>query len=112
MEVIACFLEPMARVLWLPRPGRDHRAGAKRGRSGTGHRSRRKDHPLGFGVVRDGLFGASAAGLVQNLTAKIKKHAKIHVVDSGFAAWLRGQSADSLARPTAEGAGPIMEKRS
>ncbi|WP_235629079.1 DUF4143 domain-containing protein, partial [Mycobacterium tuberculosis] len=28
---------------------------------------------------------------------------------SGFAAWLRGQSADSLARPTAEGAGPIME---
>lgn len=45
----------------------------------------------------------------QNLTAKIKKRSKIHVVDSGFAAWLRGQSADSLARPTAEGAGPIME---
>ncbi len=45
----------------------------------------------------------------QNLTAKIKKRPKIHVVDSGFAAWLRGQSADSLARPTAEGAGPIME---
>lgn len=45
----------------------------------------------------------------RNLTAKIKKRSKIHVVDSGFAAWLRGQSADSLARPTAEGAGPIME---
>jgi len=40
----------------------------------------------------------------QNLTAKIKKRPKIHVVDSGFAAWLRGQSADSLARPTAEAA--------
>lgn len=45
----------------------------------------------------------------QNLTAKIKKRSKIHVVDSGFAAWLRGQSADSLVRPTAEGAGAIME---
>ncbi len=45
----------------------------------------------------------------QNLTAKIKKRSKIHVVDSGFAAWLRGQSADSLARSTADGAGPIME---
>ncbi len=45
----------------------------------------------------------------QNLTAKIKKRSKILVVDSGFAAWLRGQSADSLARPTAEGAGPILE---
>lgn len=45
----------------------------------------------------------------RNLTAKIKKRPKIHLVDSGFAAWLRGQSADSLARPTAEGAGPILE---
>nr|WP_187361209.1 ATP-binding protein [Phytoactinopolyspora mesophila] len=45
----------------------------------------------------------------QNLTAKIKKRPKIHVIDSGFAAWLRGQSADSLARPTSEGAGPILE---
>lgn len=43
----------------------------------------------------------------QNLTAKINKRAKIHVVDSGFAAWLRGQSADSLARPAAQGSGPI-----
>jgi uncharacterized protein len=45
----------------------------------------------------------------QNLTAKVKKRPKIHVVDSGFAAWLRGQSPDMLARPTAEGAGPILE---
>lgn len=28
----------------------------------------------------------------RNLTAKIKKRSKIHVVDSGFAAWLRGQA--------------------
>jgi hypothetical protein len=45
----------------------------------------------------------------RNLTAKIKKRSKVHVVDSGLAAWLRGQSAESLARPTAEGAGPILE---
>jgi predicted AAA+ superfamily ATPase len=45
----------------------------------------------------------------QGVTARVKKRPKVHVVDSGFAAWLRGESADSLARPTAEGAGPVME---
>lgn len=45
----------------------------------------------------------------RNLTVKIKKRPKIHVVDSGLTAWLRGQSVDSLARPAADGAGPILE---
>lgn len=45
----------------------------------------------------------------RNLTAKIKRRPKIHLVDTGLAAWLRGQSADALARSGADGAGPILE---
>jgi predicted AAA+ superfamily ATPase len=45
----------------------------------------------------------------RNLTAKVKKRAKIHVVDTGFAAWLRGQGPDALAQPAAAGAGSILE---
>lgn len=45
----------------------------------------------------------------RNLSAKVKHRPKVHLVDSGFAAWLRGQSADALAGPAAAAAGPLLE---
>lgn len=45
----------------------------------------------------------------RNLTTKVKHRPKIHLVDSGLAAWLRGESADGLARPGASGAGALLE---
>lgn len=45
----------------------------------------------------------------RNLTAKVKQRPKLHLVDTGFAAWLRGDSADALARPGASGAGALLE---
>jgi hypothetical protein len=45
----------------------------------------------------------------RSLTARVKHRPKIHLVDSGFAAWLRGESADTLARPAATGAGALLE---
>jgi hypothetical protein len=45
----------------------------------------------------------------RSLTAKIKKRPKIHLVDSGLAAWLRGQNPTQLAKPTSEGSGPLLE---
>lgn len=45
----------------------------------------------------------------RNLTTKVKHRPKVHLVDSGMAAWLRGDSVDALARPTATGAGALLE---
>jgi hypothetical protein len=45
----------------------------------------------------------------RSLTAKVKQRPKVHIVDSGVAAWLRGDSADALARPGAPGAGALLE---
>lgn len=45
----------------------------------------------------------------RNLTTKVKHRPKIHLIDSGFAAWLRGASPDALARPGATGAGALLE---
>lgn len=46
----------------------------------------------------------------RNLTTRVKRRPKIHLTDTGLAAWLREQSADSLARPEhAAVAGPLFE---
>jgi len=46
----------------------------------------------------------------RSLTARVKHRPKIHLTDTGLAAWLREQSADSLARPDhAAVAGPLFE---
>lgn len=45
----------------------------------------------------------------RNLTTKVKHRPKIHLVDSGFAAWLRGESADALARPGNARVGSLLE---
>lgn len=45
----------------------------------------------------------------RNLTARVKRRAKVHLTDTGLAAWLLGQSADALARPGNPAAGALLE---
>jgi hypothetical protein len=46
----------------------------------------------------------------RNLATRVKRRPKIHLIDTGLAAWLREQSADSLARPgNTAGAGALFE---
>jgi len=45
----------------------------------------------------------------RNLTAKVKKHPKVHLTDTGLAAHLLGVSADALGAPVAPAAGPLLE---
>jgi predicted AAA+ superfamily ATPase len=45
----------------------------------------------------------------RNLTAKVVRRPKLHLVDSGLAAYLIGVDASGLARPTAVEAGPLLE---
>lgn len=49
------------------------------------------------------------SGWSRNLTAKQKRRPKLHLTDSGLAAWLQGADATALARPTSRGAGPLLE---
>ncbi len=59
------------------------------------------------------LFGVGLSGTrwSRNLTAKIKKRSKIHVVDSGFQkAWLRGQSAVTPASQPRRARARIMKR--
>ena len=44
-----------------------------------------------------------------NVSARVVKRPKLHLVDSGTAAVLLGMSADALARPTASVAGQLLE---
>ena len=44
-----------------------------------------------------------------NLNARVKRHAKVHLVDSGLAADLLGQSVEALSLPTSAVAGPLLE---
>ncbi|MGH9187847.1 MAG: ATP-binding protein, partial [Acidimicrobiales bacterium] len=45
----------------------------------------------------------------RNLTAKMKRHAKVHITDSGLAAHLLGRDPAGLERPEAPARGPLME---
>lgn len=45
----------------------------------------------------------------RNLSAKMKRHAKVHVIDSGLAAHLLGRDPNGLERPDAAARGPLME---
>ncbi|MGQ0779472.1 MAG: ATP-binding protein [Pseudonocardiales bacterium] len=45
----------------------------------------------------------------RNLTARVKHRPKIHLTDTGLAAWLLEQSADALARPGNPAAGSLLE---
>ena len=45
----------------------------------------------------------------RNLTAKVVRRPKLHLIDSGLAAHLMGVDAAGLARPTAIEAGPLLE---
>ena len=44
-----------------------------------------------------------------NLNARVKRHSKVHLVDSGLAADLLGQSVEALSLPTSAVAGPLLE---
>lgn len=45
----------------------------------------------------------------RNLTARVKRRPKVHLTDTGLAAWLLEQSADTLARPGNPAAGALLE---
>lgn len=45
----------------------------------------------------------------RNLTAKVKHRPKVHLTDTGLAAWLLGQGADALAKPGNPVAGALLE---
>jgi predicted AAA+ superfamily ATPase len=45
----------------------------------------------------------------RNLTARVVKHAKLHLTDTGLAASLLGVSQESLAKPVAPARGPLVE---
>lgn len=45
----------------------------------------------------------------RNLTARVKHRPKMHLTDTGLAAWLLEQSADALARPGNPAAGSLLE---
>ncbi|MGH3692957.1 MAG: ATP-binding protein [Pseudonocardiaceae bacterium] len=45
----------------------------------------------------------------RNLTARVKRRPKIHLTDTGLAAWLMEQSPDGLARPGNPAAGSLLE---
>jgi hypothetical protein len=45
----------------------------------------------------------------RNLTARVVKHAKLHLTDTGLAASLLGVSPESLANPVAPTRGPLIE---
>lgn len=45
----------------------------------------------------------------RNLTARVVKHAKLHLTDTGLAASLLGISPESLAKPIAPARGPLIE---
>lgn len=45
----------------------------------------------------------------RNLSSKVARRPKIHLTDSGMAAWLQRQSPDSLARPGNPAAGALLE---
>ncbi|WP_206443399.1 ATP-binding protein [Candidatus Protofrankia californiensis] len=45
----------------------------------------------------------------RNLTARVVKHPKLHLTDTGLAAALLGVSPEALARPVAPSRGPLIE---
>jgi predicted AAA+ superfamily ATPase len=45
----------------------------------------------------------------RNLTARVVKHPKLHLTDTGLAASLLGISPESLAKPVAPARGPLVE---
>ncbi|GAA4029386.1 ATP-binding protein [Allokutzneria multivorans] len=45
----------------------------------------------------------------RNLTARVVKHPKLHLTDTGLAAVLLGVAPDSLAKPVAPARGPLVE---
>jgi uncharacterized protein len=45
----------------------------------------------------------------RNVTAKVKHRPKVHLADTGLAAWLLEQSPDALARPGNPAAGSLLE---
>jgi predicted AAA+ superfamily ATPase len=45
----------------------------------------------------------------RNLTARVVKHSKLHLTDTGLAASLLGISPESLAKPVAPARGPLVE---
>ncbi|HEV7535118.1 MAG TPA: ATP-binding protein [Acidimicrobiia bacterium] len=75
------------------------------------------DAGLGSRVTTDDYIGflimAYLVELVpawsKNLTTKVKRHAKVHICDSGLAAFLLGKQIDALARPTDPARGPLLE---
>jgi uncharacterized protein len=45
----------------------------------------------------------------RNLTARVVKHPKLHLTDTGLAASLLGASPESLAKPVSPARGPLIE---
>jgi predicted AAA+ superfamily ATPase len=45
----------------------------------------------------------------RNLTSKVKRHPKVHLCDTGLAAYLVGKRVEALARPTDPARGPLLE---
>ncbi|MGM1063586.1 ATP-binding protein [Saccharothrix sp. Mg75] len=45
----------------------------------------------------------------RNLTARVVKHSKLHLTDTGLAASMLGVSPESLAKPVAPARGPLVE---
>lgn len=45
----------------------------------------------------------------RNLTSRVVRRPKVHLTDSGLAAWLQRQSPDALARPGNPAAGTLLE---
>ncbi len=45
----------------------------------------------------------------RNLTARVKRRPKLHLTDTGLAAWLMEQGPDALAKPGNPAAGSLME---
>jgi predicted AAA+ superfamily ATPase len=75
------------------------------------------DAGLGSRVTTDDYIGfllmAYLVELVpawsKNLTTKVKRHAKVHICDTGLADFLLGKQIDALARPTDPARGPLLE---
>lgn len=45
----------------------------------------------------------------RNLTTKVKRHPKVHLSDTGLAAYLLGKGVDALSRPGDPSRGPLLE---
>lgn len=75
-----------------------------------------RDLGIDAGTVRDYLPLLETVFLIhrlpawsRNLTARVKHRPKIHLTDTGLAAWLMEQGPDALARPGNPAAGALLE---